>query len=655
MLFFQVLLLLGYFYVFLISRLFLKMQIMLHSFLLIFITGILIVLFYHWTTPIMPDMSWKLKDSFSPILQVLILLSVGIGLPYFLLSTTSILLQKWFSAIRFGESPYLFYAFSNAASLLAIISYPLAVEPYFTLKIQGLWWSLGFVLYSIVLTICCLQTFFSRKQFNKNPNDKKKITNPRKSELLWLLLPWVSSLMLLSITNLLTQSIAPIPFLWLLPLGLYLLSFILCFSGSKWYLRNLYAYTFLILTPFALVFSQTGAPFILLGILIYSLTLFCCCMICHGELYRLKPDPKHLDKFYLFIALSSAISGIFVGILAPLFFKGLWEIYIGFFASFIIAVVALIHYKDSFVYHHMNLFFRSRKEAYLCAIVGFPTIALAVSFVIGGMKGYDSVKIWRNFYGVLSVNKKTTGNMSVSSLLHGNIVHGSQFSSISLRREPTTYYSKKSGIGIVMLNYPREGKGLRVAVVGLGVGTLAAYGKKRDNFRFYEINPQVADIARNDFTYLSDSPSKIDIVLGDGRLSLEKEVKENKTEKYDILVMDAFSDDAIPMHLLTKEAFAIYLKRIFFPKGVVALNISNHYIDLKPVLVQVAGYFHLAYAFIKTSPKDGNLPSEWAFLTPNKKLLEIPSIARAKYPDNKEYKKIALWTDDYSNLLQILK
>ncbi len=660
MLFFQVLLLLGYSYIFFLGKFSLKKQILIHLGFVSFITGLVLWLFPLWQAPILPDISWKLSDDFSPIVQVLEILFISVGLPYLLLSTTSIVLQKWYSDTHQGKSPYLFYAFSNAASLIGVVSYPILIEPFLSLQQQGIWWSFGFLLYSALLFLTCLLTwrFISSQKQTKQKESSQKVavyaSVNKKMVLLWFLLAATSTLLLLAITNVLTQSIAPVPFLWLLPLTLYLLSFIVCFSGKQWYWRNLYAYLFLLTMPWALVFVQFGAPSVLSGTLIYGILLFSSCMLCHGELYEYKPHPQYLDLFYVVIACGGAVSGILVGIIAPLLFKGLWEIYIGFYLTFLIAIVALIQYKSSWLYRHMHVFFWSKKEFYLFCAIGFPIVLVTVSFIVLSFKGLDSITVWRSFYGVLTVKKKTIDAVTFTVLNHGHITHGKQASSGPLRYKPNTYYAKGSGVYFAFTQHPKRERGLTVGIVGLGTGTLAAFGKKGETYRFYEINPQVIEIANKDFTYLKDSHATIQVITGDGRLSLEKEVRENDPKKFDLLVLDAFNGDAIPVHLLTKEAFAIYLKRLDPSSGIIAVHISNNYLDLNPPLVKLAEYYHLQYALIHAPARPDSAQTDWVLFTYNKNFLSQPEVLRAT-KKQMPHKNSVLWTDDYSNLFQILK
>jgi hypothetical protein len=649
MLFFQTFLLLGYAYILVLAKVTLKKQIAIHA---VVVVGICLAVWFlssTWASPILPDASWKPDESISPIWQVLSILTVSVGLPYFLLSTTSVLLQKWFSLLQSKRSPYPLYALSNVASLLALLSYPFLIEPFLPLQLQGIWWGIGFGLYALFLLICCGQTLVLAKKQKTKPS-AKHISITKKTAGTWLFLSATATLMLLAITSIQTQSIAPIPFLWILPLSLYLLSFIICFSGTKWYWRNFYAYLFFVTAPLVLVFSLNQAPSIFFGILVYSLALFSCCMLCHGELYHLKPHPSRLDTFYVLVALGSVISGIFVGIIAPLIFKAYWEIYVGFYASFFVALVVLLHYKNSLISRKLHVFFTSEKEVYICFGIGFPLIIVGLLVAISLVNGDSSIKYWRSFYGVITVKERRLPNTTQKTLVHGNIIHGVQYTSGDLRYKPLAYFGEPSGIGLTLRQYQKEKKTMRVGILGLGIGTLAAYGRKGDTYVFYEIHPQVKETAYNEFTYLKDSKAKTNVILGDGRLELEK---QPTNPKYDVLILDAFSDDAIPVHLLTKEAFAMYLNHIDPKKGVIAVNISNNFVNLRPLLVQVAKQYGLSYAIISSKASGNNLQAEWGILTKDKAFLNKGTIGKQK--ERKQYKTVALWTDDYSNLFQILK
>jgi hypothetical protein len=655
MLFFQVVLLLGYAYVFVLRKYSIQKQVLIHLLLLSVIGSLVLLLFYYWQVPILPGMEWKLSENIYPAFQIIIILSIGVGVPYFLLSTTSIILQKWFSTVREGESPYLFYAFSNAASLIAILSYPFVIEPFLSIKTQGLLWSIGFIVYIALLLFSCVSVLFFMKNRSHPKHMKASALSyhlPTKKKIaLWFVLSFSATLMLLSITAVLTQSIAPVPFLWLLPLSLYLLSFIISFSGERWYPRNAVAYLFLLTMPWALLFLLIGTPSTIIGALIYGTVLFTACLLSNGELYHSRPHPHALDIFYFVIALGSAVGGIFVGLVAPVIFDWVWELYLGFYFSFVIAMIALLYYKRSLLYRWSTIFFASQKERYLFVAIGFPVVFISAFFAIIVVKHVDSIQTWRSFYSILTVEEKHHGKETLSYLKHGNIVHGAQYNSEKRRYIPTTYFTTKSGVGKVFETYPRPDRGLRAGLVGLGIGTLATYGKPGDTFIFYEIDPQVVSIAQTKFTYLKDSEATISIRVGDGRLSLEKELSQHEPP-FDLLVLDAFSGDSIPIHLLTKEAFAMYLKRLV-PNGVLLIHISNNYLDLKPPLRALAEYNHIPCLFLYAPATDDSLASEWAVFTHNKVILTNSDILKMQKDEKK--KTVQLWTDDYSNLFQILK
>jgi spermidine synthase len=300
----------------------------------------------------------------------------------------------------------------------------------------------------------------------------------------------------------------------------------------------------------------------------------------------------------------------------------------------------------------LSFFGNSDNDVYLAAALCFPVVIIGLTLFTRITSGYQSVSTWRNFYGVLTVSKKTIQNESVIYLKHGNIIHGDQFSG-AYKQEPTMYFARQTGIGRVFTALERQQPALNVGIIGLGAGTLAAYGRKTDAITFYELNPQVVDIAKTQFSYLKDTPAQTKVILGDGRLSLEKEL-QHREKPFDLLVIDAFSDDAIPLHLLTKEAFIDYTRRIT-NEGMLALHISNNYIDLKPVLVRMAREFGLSYVFIHTKAHDVATETEWAFLSSDTNLFKNPAIKQVVAPADTKYKSIALWTDQKSNLFEILK
>ena len=658
LLFFQTMLLAGYLYAYLLTKISQRLQVYLHLLVVAGIACILSITFSLWKSPITPDITWKLPESFPPTLQVLHILTISIGLPYFLLSTTSTLLQRWFSLLPHKKSPYSLYALSNAGSLLGIISYPFFIEPFLSLEKQGFAWSTGFLTVCVLLSTCGVWLLLNGVEQPTQREIKKSSISSRRYGL-WFFLPLVSSLMLLSGTNQMTQSIAPVPFLWLIPLGLYLLSFILCFSEKGWYKRNPIVYCFLIVSLFIIALFLQPVPLrIDLHILLYTLLLFSCFMICHGELYNSRPYASGLNKFYLVIATGSVIGASIVAIVAPVLFTGLfWEFFLGLFLTTLIGVAVLIFYEHSLLYSLLKRPLQSKKEMY-----AFCILVLCISYAIFSISSYltkinNSIGVWRNFYGMLRITQNKIEKGEIRCLINGTIIHGCQFALRDFASLPTTYYGKKSGVGLAMTSL-REKKGqqpLHIGSIGLGVGTIATYGKKGDTIRFYELNPLDISIAENKFSYLKNSFATINIVPGDGRLSLEKELKENTNSKFDLLIVDAFSDDAIPVHLLTKEAFAMYLRHMA-PEGIIAVNISNAYVNLSPVLAHLSDYFNLQRSFVLNAEEKNTYEtsSEWVLLSKNKAILQTKEINQMKNK-NVRLKKIRLWTDDYSNVAELLK
>lgn len=654
LLFFQILLLAGYLYSFLLTRLELKTQIYIHLTLILLVIGVNVITFLHWSSPITPGIEWKLPDSVSPVLQVLGILFISVGFTYFLLSTTSTLLQHWFGTVHTEKSPYSLYALSNTGSLLGIISYPFIIEPLLPIKTQGTFWSIAFIICAILLGMCCILTL--KYGISKTSKTLPPTHITIKSYLSWFSLSAISSLILLATTNEITQAITPVPFLWLMPLGLYLLSFILCFSEKGWYIRNFSAYGFFIILP--VIIALHIQPVVLktyIEVSIYAVFLFFTFMLCHGELYHLRPKTQALNIFYLTTAFGSVIGGSIIAIIAPLFFKSMfWEFYLGLFLSTLIAGHALLSYEKSAIYNLLRPFFITKIEIYIFII--------SVSFLAFGIFSFSTyynqtkstIGVWRNFYGTLRIREIPAEQGHIACILNGKIIHGCQFTAASLRKKPLTYYSEKSGVGLAIQSLRNNLHNLRFGNIGLGAGTLAAYGKKGDTMRFYELNPLDIEIAKKYFTYLEDSQATITTVQGDGRLSLEKELKENKSGGYNLLVIDAFTDDAIPVHLLTKEAFSIYLKHLAPKNSIIAVHISTNYVDLAPVIKQIAKNYGLESTFINSGGvEDGTSPALWALLSYDKSLLTTKALNEAKI--NREIKEIPLWTDDYSNIFQLLK
>ncbi|MFN8382282.1 MAG: fused MFS/spermidine synthase [Anaerolineales bacterium] len=636
MLFFQALLTGGYAYAaWLVKQ---SRQRWIHFSLLIMSLALLAALGAVWRSPITPSADWRPTDVNSPVFHIFVILSVAVGLPYFVLASNGPLMQAWFSRLQPGFSYTRLYALSNFGSLLGLLAYPVLVEPSLTLQQQGWGWSLGFVLFAFVsISIVYRLKDGAVSMVEQIASERTPASMPT----LWLILSGVASLFLIAVTNQISQEVAVIPFLWALPLAIYLLSFILAFSDSRWYERRLYALLFSLASLATLwVFLNTSDLNVIFQISIYCLLLFFSCMICHGELYRLRPPAERLTTYYLMVSLGGAAGGVFVNFVAPLIFNGYWEFYLGWLMVALILVVLLMP-KWSGLY-------------------ALQTRAMLVSFALSTTliwlalnSGGNHLLAERNFYGVIRV-KDLDGK--ANAMIHGVTIHGLQFHDDPQR--PSTYYVEDSGVGLLLLNHPMRGEGMRVGVLGLGAGVLAVYGEPGDQYRFYEINDIVIRLAEGDggyFTFLKDSRAAVTVIPGDARLSLENELNSGEAQNFDVLVLDTFSSDSIPVHLVTREAFQLYLQHLS-PDGVIAAHISNRHLDLQPVLWKLAQEFGLSVIRIDKSPTaSGEFPSIWMLLSRNPTILEIPELKDHAQDLSGYNTDLPLWTDDYSNLFQILK
>jgi hypothetical protein len=493
---------------------------------------------------------------------------------------------------------------------------------------------------------------------------------------LWFTLPACATALLLAVTNKLCCDLAVVPFLWVLPLGLYLLTFIISFDSPRWYWRPMWMT--------ALVLAMAAALWISLGSSISSPThpwakparwlheaalhltlwktialhlgiLFVCCLVCHGEVYRLRPPARRLTGFYLAIAAGGAGGGLFVAVLAPMLFKDYFEWHAVLFALAILVAAALFSDPQSKLYRG--------RPIWAAVLVSLGCLGFGVGLEQDmALEARGVLEIGRNFYGVLRVEDQDSDTPREHKMVlqHGTTTHGVQFQDAVLRRKPASYYTGTSGVGLTMKHFPRE-ENRRVGVVGLGTGTMAAWGRKGDVFRFYEINRAVEKLARSRFTYLADSPATIEVVSGDARLVMEREPAGH----YDILVLDAFSSDAIPVHLLTKEAFEIYQRQLR-PDGVLAVHISNKYLDLEPVVLRAAKYFQWGAAVIHNNEAPTAEPgteeeeiikdfysSDWVLLSRNQAFLALTPIRLASEADLSS-PTLPLWTDDQCDLFRVL-
>jgi hypothetical protein len=628
--FFQVTLLAGYAYSDVTTRkLKPRTQVILHFILLVTSLAVL---------PIVADASWKPAGGEDPGLRILGLLVATIGLPYFLLATTGPLVQAWFARSFPHGTVYRLFALSNLASMLALISYPFVLETWVTTKVQVYAWSLGYTLFAV---LCGASGLYSLRNVVAvsvpAPQSEDNAMAPGKLDLfLWLALSAMGSWLLLAITNHITQNIASIPFLWLAPLTLYLLTFILCFESNRWYRRSLLLGPIAVIIGFCAWDLQTANVTLDLKVAIslYLTGLFACCMFFHGELAKMRPAPRYLTLFYLMVALGGALGGMFVGLIAPRIFPSYFELGLGLVLSAILAAVTL------------------RKMQFFVSIIAIMLAGVCSYFWYRQIEQTqeDARVMVRNFYGTLRTKDSGAeiGDAGVRQLFHGVITHGAQYLKPERHAEAITYYGPGSGVSIAIKNINSEKQ--RVGVVGLGTGTLAVLGKPGDTYRFYEINPQVIAIAQSEFTYLKDSKAKIEIDLGDARLSLEREAPQN----FDVLVIDAFSSDSIPVHLITMEAMAVYLKHTK-PSGAVVFNLTNRFLRIAPVVKQIADSYGIHTALIVDHPLEANyLKSDWVIVTRDRSVIKNEAIAQ-KAIEIYVNPGLRPWTDDFNNLFQILK
>ncbi len=720
MLFFQTLLLAGYAYAhFSTTRLKPKTQALLHIVLLV--VALLLM-------PITPSESWKEHLDGNPTVRVLLLLTASVGLPYLVLSATGPLLQSWFGQVRPGVSPYRLYALSNVGSLLALLSFPIYFEPNFTRKTMALLWMAGLAVFAVACSWCALKIFRLASAAPASPGatpadttttapvpePEREVTWADKS--LWIGLPAVASILLVATTNKLTQEVAVIPFLWVLPLALYLMSFIVSFDHERWYERVPYfGMTMLGAGVVAeLLIAGVNAP-IVQQVAGYGGAMFLACMLCHGELFRLRPGPRHLTAYYLYIAAGGALGSFLVAIVAPAVFSDYREIQIGWWLVSVMIVILAVRDKSvggvvasglailslavivpwlRSTQNH-GLLFSDELGIYLKDF-WVPAVFLAVvlvamffnfserrfrwrwAMIMGGylgvlVLGLGTVLVWqmtnwdrataiqssRNFYGVLKIydyNPSEPAN-HYKLLVNGITTHGLQFMSPTQALWHTTYYGPNSGIGRAIDVAPAN-RGRRLGFVGLGAGTLASFGREGDKVRFYDINPAVIDLAKSVFSYVTRTPAKVDIILGDARLSMERELAAGEPQHFDVLALDAFSSDAIPVHLLTREAFAIYLKHLD-PDGIIAVHISNRYLNLRPVVEGLARELGLGTVTVsEDNLKEGEwwvYRSTWVLVSRNHTLLTNPRVFDAADTADEDGTREIVWTDDHASVFEILK
>lgn len=686
------------------------------------------------TLPIIPSADWKPSGAIEPVGRILLLLTATIGLPYFVLSATGPLLQRWFSLTSPGTSPYRLYALSNAGSLLALLSYPFYFERTFSRGTQAWIWSAGLIAFAVLCGACVRRLFLL-------PTDPVKLTGAEATlpamagersgadadtdappgwsqRLLWLVFPAIASVLLISTTNQLSQDIAVIPFLWVLPLVLYLLSFILCFDHPRWYQRGVFAGLLVvgIVCVGRILFVEADSS-LAFQIGSYGVTLFAACMICHGELYRIRPSPRFLTGFYLQIAAGGALGGVLVAVVAPFLFDryaelqaGLWvlsyllgivclrdkarDLAQGLALGVLMAVVVLpatwIPWMEDFgtgLRAYPEKLVETYKDHWILAVLVL--VAMILAFTDGlrrvsrewrpRMGGFvmllsaglgiffiiqlhhvagTAIAATRNFYGTLRVyDELATQEYGWNyKLVHGVITHGLQFRNPVQTKWPTTYYGETSGVGLALKHLGRPAGQRRIGLVGLGTGTLAVYGKSGDYLRIYEINPDVEAIAREHFSYLAESEARVEVILGDARLSMEYERSTGDLQRFDLLALDAFSSDAIPIHLLTAEGLSLYLEHLR-ERGVIAVHISNRHLNLQPVVERLAETLGLATVTISDDNEDSwwIYRSTWMLLARDREAFSAQEIQDRVIPRSNKTDTMSIWTDEHASLIDVLR
>lgn len=610
--------------------------------------------------PVAPSDALKPAGEHEPVLSILGVLFRTVALPYFVLAATAPLLQGWYaqetdSTAPPGRlpSPYVLYAVSNTGSLLALLSYPFAIEPVLGLRLQLGGWSVAYGFFAAALALLAwgrAHLAAARASASAGAQESASAcpvaqapSPPRPSSLALaaaLGLAGATNTLLLAVTNALSHNIAPVPLLWVVPLALYLLSFALPFGVEMRRVRLFLPFLAVVaLPPIAYVVTTAGKTALSTRLGLLVLPFFAICLACHVELALLKPHPRYLSSFYLMIALGGALGGVFSGVLSPLVFNGYHELPLSLAACAALAV---------------GLFARSRRWPWRHPLLAGPiaaAVAVAVYMGHASMEDLGSARLAaRNFYGTLVVRDDPASDETAALrvLLNGSIQHGAQLLDPARRREPTTYYGADSGAGLA-IRAAQVGGPIRVGVIGLGTGTLACYGRRGDLYVFYEINPLVVGLASTEFSFVRDSPARVEIVPGDGRLSLER----RDGPPFDVLVVDAFSGDSIPVHLLTREAFALYFRRLA-PAGLLALHVSNKYVDLEPVVRAAAEALGKHAAVVSTDEDFPLFGSTWILLSSRADFFETPDFKETGQPLSRTVAPVS-WTDDYSNLLSVLK
>jgi len=655
MIFFQSLLVAGYAYSHGLNRSLNRWRnFILHSMLLVVAAFLL---------PVVPGVAWKPTDGQQPVVRILMLLTATVGLPYLMLASSGPLLQTWFSQLFPNRSPYRLYALSNAGSLLALLTYPWFVETNLSIQQQGWWWGILFLCYAAA--VVCLNWIVASGETVPvvwDPSTHQERSVPI-DWLHWIALPALATIALLSVTNHLCRDVAVVPFLWIAPLVIYLLSFIATFEWERFYSRRngnrcLVFATLLVLATF---FDQNIQSFVrsigldwkisswlrkpIVEIPICLFWLFCICVVCHGEAVRRKPPSHQATRFYLSLSAGGAIGGIFVGIVCPMIMNHYWEFHGSLFLGSFVAATLLSQ--------ELTRFTRTSSRFHPILSKALPVGTILAGAALLPTAWSDPVLARkRGFYGVISVRELDRDQPlhHGRGLYNGKILHGFQFLDPSRKNAATTYYGPSSAPDAVIQYLKGIQKRLHIGVVGLGVGTIASYLAAEDRLCYYEIDPLVIEMQDQFFTYYKDCPADKQIVLGDARIQMERQ----EPQEFDAIFVDAFSGDAIPVHLLTIEAMDVYEKHLAIG-GVVAFHISNRYLNLHPVIDGLAKSKGLHSIRLHTTKSEGShtTASDWIVLTKDPLLEEQPPFDLLRIP--LDASSPLRWTDQSSSLWDVLR
>ena len=678
MLFFQTLLCLGYLYAHALAALpSRKTQARIHV--------VLLVLAAMLAARVLPGAELRPESPDSPVFQVLLILGASVGLPYFCLATTGPLVQHWFTSTPHASSVFRLYALSNVGSFLALFSFPYVLEPWLEQQEMGYLWTAGFWVFASLCLPVALGAWQKNSPAGSAQSDavngataiKGNEASALKPSLIqrmsWMALPALASLVFIATTDQISHDVAPEPRLWVSTLGIYLFTFILTFDHPRWYLPKLFAFFTLVL-----LLATSGLSDIprWLGIewdygvnevrwSHYAL-LFVVCMLCHGELYRRRPvDTRWLTEFYLCMSIGGAFGGLFVTLVATQFFDDYFEWLI---ALVLVALLAC----------HVLFRFGAQSRGHLRHAVGALTAVVMVALLYAmqnpwswrEIRNDDRTEVLldqvRNFYGTVSVKERrfvSEPERNDRVFFSGNVTHGQQFLSDDLRHVPTTYYARDSGIGETLQWAMDQKPSLSVALIGLGAGTLANYARQADSYDFYEINPAAVQIAQKWFDNLSACKAgEQNILLGDARLRMEQLPKD---KMYDVIVLDAFTGGSVPIHLLTREAFQIYRDHLN-PDGYIAINITNAYLNLYPIVKVQAEVLGMSYRHkYQAVDEVRNVRRNLHFIMTQDQayLKAYPSVNREDRDDqgrmlrSEPYDQpgLRLWTDQFSSIAPIAR